>query len=126
LIGVGVGYALDPVTPIIKRICTSSFVIVSGGWCLLALAFSYWLVDVKKFRKWPTFFVYVGMNSLLIYLFTQTGGAEWVDKIVRPFTTGIFGWIGAWKASVVTSFVVWGALWTICYWLYQKRIFVKI
>jgi predicted acyltransferase len=126
LIGVGVGYALDPVTPIIKRICTSSFVIVSGGWCLLALALSYWLVDVKKFQKWPRFFVYVGMNSLLIYLFTETGGAEWVDKIVRPFTMGIFGWTGALPASIVTSFVVWGALWTICYWLYQKRIFVKI
>src|SRR5207245_1671926 len=62
LIGVIVGYALNPVTPIIKRICTSSFVIVSGGWCLLALAFSYWLVDVKKIQRWPKFFAYVGMN----------------------------------------------------------------
>src|SRR2546427_8833036 len=41
LIGVVVGYALNPVTPMIKRICTSSFVIASGGWCLLALALSY-------------------------------------------------------------------------------------
>ena len=30
-----IGYALDPITPIIKRISTSSFVIVSGGWCLM-------------------------------------------------------------------------------------------
>ncbi|GEM_PF-1718536 len=37
---------LNPVTPIIKRICTSSFVIVSGCCCLIALGLSYWLVDV--------------------------------------------------------------------------------
>ena len=40
LIGLAVGYALDPITPIIKRICTSSFILASGGWALLALAFS--------------------------------------------------------------------------------------
>jgi predicted acyltransferase len=126
LIGVIVGYALNPVTPIIKRICTSSFVIVSGGWCLLALAFSYWLVDVKKFQKWPGFFVYVGMNSLLIYLFTETGGADWVAKIVKPFTMGMFGWTGELSARIVTSLAVLGLLWYICYWLYQRKIFVKI
>src|SRR5437867_2667958 len=84
LIGVIVGYALDPVTPIVKRICTSSFVIVSGGWCLLALGLSYWVVDVKKFQKWARFFCYVGMNSLLIYLFTETGGADWFGQIMKP------------------------------------------
>ena len=126
LIGVVVGYALNPVTPIIKRICTSSFVIASGGWCLLALALSYWLVDVKKFHKPARFFVYVGMNSLLIYLFTETGGAEWIAKIVKPFTTGIFGWTGDLQARIVTSLAVWGLLWYLCYWLYQRKIFVRI
>ena len=74
ILGVIIGYALDPITPIVKRICTSSFVIVSGGWCLLALVFSYWLIDIKKFRKGIVFFNIVGMNSLFIYLFTNTGG----------------------------------------------------
>jgi predicted acyltransferase len=114
------------VTPIIKRICTSSFVIVSGGWCLLALAFSYWLIDVKQLRRWAWFFVYVGMNSLFIYLFTETGGAEWVGAIVKPFTEGIFGWASPLSAAIATSLIVWGILWYICYWLYQKKIFVRI
>ena len=39
------------IMPIIKRICTSSFVIVSGGWCLLALGFSYWLYKRRIFIK---------------------------------------------------------------------------
>jgi len=66
-IGVVAGYSLNPLTPIIKRICTSSFVIVSGGWCLLALVLSYWLIDVIGLKKWSVFFNIVGMNSLFIY-----------------------------------------------------------
>ena len=126
LIAIVLGYALDPVTPIIKRICTSSFVIVSGGWCLLALGFSYWLVDVKKIERGPRFFNYVGMNSLFIYLFTNTGGSEWLARIVKPFTMGFFAWSGDVSAKIITSFVVWGLLWYFCYWLYQRRIFFKI
>jgi predicted acyltransferase len=125
-IGVAAGYALDPVTPIIKRICTSSFVIVSGGWCLVVLALSYWLIDVMGRKKWSAFFNIVGMNSLFIYLFTNTGGAEWFHKISRPFTMGLFAWAGTVQAEIVTSLVVWGMLWGLCFWMYKKRIFIKI
>lgn len=126
VLGVVAGYALDPVTPIIKRICTSSFVIVSGGWCLIALALSYWVIDVKKLHRWSVFFNYVGMNSLFIYLFTNTGGASWIMRIVKPFTMGFLGWTGEAAAGILTSLTVWGLLWYICYWLYRHRIFIKI
>jgi predicted acyltransferase len=125
-IGLVVGYGLDPVTPIIKRICTTSFVIASGGWCLVGLALCYWLIDVKKVRRGVLFFNVVGMNSLFIYLVTNTGGAEWFHRIVRPFSDGIFGWTGALGAAIATSLIVWGMLWYLCYWMYSKRIFIKI
>jgi predicted acyltransferase len=121
-----IGYALDPVTPIIKRICTSSFVIVSGGWCLFSLGLSYWVIDVLKINKWSKFFAIVGMNPLFIYLFAETGGTEWIQKIVRPFTMGFFNWLGYLNAQILTSLVVWGILWYICYWLYKKKIFIRI
>jgi predicted acyltransferase len=126
LIGVVVGYALNPWTPIIKRIASTSFVIVSGGWCLLALALCYWLIDVRKLKKWTLFFNIVGMNPLLIYLFTMTGGAWWFSRIAKPFTTGLFAWAGSINAAIVTSLVVWGMLWLLCFWLYKKRIFVRL
>jgi len=126
LLGVIAGYALNPVTPIIKRICTSSFVIVSGGWCLLALCFSFWLIDVMKVQKWSKFFAIVGMNSLFIYLFTESGGAGWLNRIAKPFAVGIFGWTGDWGAKVITSLAVWGLLWSMCCWLYKKKIFIRI
>lgn len=126
LVGVGLGYGLDPITPIIKRICTTSFVIVSGGWCLLVLAFCYWLIDIKKVSFSVWFFSVVGMNSLFIYLFTNTGGGEWFHDIIKPFTYGLLGWSGETWAALVTSALVWAALWSLCYALYKKRIFIRI
>lgn len=126
LIGIVLGYGLNPITPIIKRICTSSFVIVSGGWCLVALAFFYWLVDLKKFQRIPKFFAVVGMNPIFIYLFTNTGGTKWIHRIVNPFTSGFFGWIGELPYKIMTAFIIWFLLWYICYWLYRRKILIKI
>src|SRR5258708_29811634 len=65
------GYILDwsNITPIIKRIATSSFTLVSLGYSLLTLAVCYWWIDVKDHRRHLEFFTIVGMNSIFIYLF---------------------------------------------------------
>lgn len=126
VIGLAAGYALDPVTPIIKRISTSSFVLASGGWALLALAFSYWLIDVKKIQRWSRFLIIVGMNPLFIYLFAESGGGKWLYSIVMPFSTGLTGWAGEAAGGLFTSAVVWFLLWYLCYWLYKRKIFIKI
>jgi len=125
-IGLILGFGVDSYTPIIKRIATSSFVIVSGGWCLLALALSYWVIDVLKIQKWSTIFAIVGMNPLFIYLFAESGGAAWLYNIVKPFSTGLFIWAGIMPVKLITSFIVWALLWYICYWLYNRKIFIKI
>ena len=126
LAGIAAGYALSPVTPIIKRICTSSFILASGGFCLLALALSYWIIDVRKHRNWATFFNIVGLNSLFIYLFTESGGTSWVTKLVRPFTKALFGWTGELGGEIFMSLAAWAILWLMCYWLYKNKILIKI
>lgn len=120
------GYALNFVTPIIKRISTTSFVLAGGGWTLLAFAFSYWLVDVKQMRKGMWFFAVVGMNPLFIYLFAHIGGADLITNVVKPFTMGLFGWAGTLTASIITSAVVWLALWSICFWMDKRRIYIRL
>jgi predicted acyltransferase len=126
LLALVAGYALHPITPIIKRIATSSFVMVSGGWALLTLAFSYWLIDIKKQKNWSLFFAVVGMNSLFIYLFCHVGGAGVVERCIVPFSNALFGWLGEVKAGIITSLLVLYALWYLCNWLYRNRIFFKI
>ena len=126
LIGVSAGFALNPLTPIIKRICTSSFIFVSGGFCLLSLALFYWLFDVRKVRRFSIFLAVVGMNPLFIYLFSHTGGVNWLRRLVSPFTGGLLGWAGRLPAEIILALLLWGLLWGICWWLYMRRIFIKI
>jgi predicted acyltransferase len=126
LIGLVAGYALSPITPIIKRICTSSFILVSGGWTILALALSFWMIDMKKWNRGVLFFAIVGMNPLFIYLFAHLEGADFIRQIVEPFTTSLLSWMGEWPVSLITSILVLSLLWYLCYWLYKRRIFIKI
>ncbi len=125
-----VGYGLDiaGITPIIKRICTSSFVIATGGWCLVTLAFLYWLVDIRGFKRWTTFFTIVGLNPIFIYIFSETLGQQWFNGFVAIFMHGTLGWVGAPEGAVlvITALAVLGLEWALCYWLYQRRIFIKI
>lgn len=125
-----IGYTLDwtSVTPIIKRICTSSFVLVSGGWALLALAFSYWLIDIKKGNNWIFPFVVVGTNSIFIYMFSNTVGGQWFNGFVAIFTHGILGWFntGEFLMELITSLTILALEWSLCYYLYLKKIFFRI
>ncbi len=121
-----VGYGLDPITPIIKRIATTSFVIVSGGWALLALAFSYWLIDIKKSRKWVIVFSVVGMNPLFIYLFAHLEGVKYLRAIIYPFTQAAFSWMGQFPADMIQNTIIWFMMWYICYWMYKRKIFIRI
>jgi len=124
-----IGYSLDllNITPIIKRIATSSFVFVSGGWAMLALCFSYWLIDVKKrFIKGSLVFRIVGMNCIFIYLFFSVGGAGLLNRIFAPFSALLFSWGGELTTGMITSLAVWASMWYMCYWLYKNKLFIKI
>ena len=130
LAGLVVGYGLDllGITPIIKRIATTSFVIVSGGWCLLTLAACYWLVDVKGYRSWVLFFSLVGMNSIFIYMFSQTVGHQWVNETVAIFTDGVLNWLGVGEVlkAFVAALAILALEWYLCYWLYKRKVFIKV
>lgn len=130
VLGLVIGYGLDAlsITPIVKRIATTAFIFASGGWALLALAFLYWLVDIKGFKKWTTFFIIVGTNSIFIYIFAETIGHQWLGGFARIFT---FGYLGIFPFSdaflaVLNAFVVLIIMWYLCYFLYKHKIFIKI
>lgn len=126
IIGLIIGYGLNPVTPIIKRIATSTFVFASGGWTLLMLAFSYWLIDILKFRRGITLFTVIGMNSLFIYLFSNVGGSNLSRQIVLPLSKLIFGWSGELNVNIFNSLMAAFLMWYMCYWMFKQHLFIKI
>lgn len=125
-----IGFGLDwlHITPIIKRIATSSFTLASLGWCLLALAFCYWWIDIKYHRKYLFFFTVVGMNSIFIYLFFEIVGSRWFNDYVSAVTDGLMTMAGFPQLLMdfITCFTIFGLEWGLCYFLYKKKIFFRV
>jgi predicted acyltransferase len=62
------GWAWSAQMPVIKKIWTSSYVLVAGGYSAALLGVFYWIVEVAKWRWWCQPFVWMGMNSITIYM----------------------------------------------------------
>ncbi|MEP7320677.1 MAG: DUF5009 domain-containing protein [Saprospiraceae bacterium] len=126
----GIGYIMDlaGITPIIKRIATTSFTLVSLGWCLLGLLFFYWWVDIKNHRRYTLFFIVLGMNSLFIYLFFEIIGSRWFNGYISAIATGVMNMFSASDhvSAIVGSMCIFGLEWGLCWWLWRKKIFFKL
>ena len=137
IIGVILGLLIDPIMPINKRLWTSSFALFAGGWACLFFILFYWLIDIQGYKKWVFPFVIYGMNPITIYTFNGL----WKPWILNRWSFGTSAGLITLKKAVVTSFVSWfGALagsltytavivliyWLICYWMYRKKIFLKL
>ncbi|MDQ6902996.1 MAG: DUF5009 domain-containing protein [Bacteroidota bacterium] len=124
------GYTLDlaGITPIIKRIATSSFTLVSGGYCLLMLAFLYYWIDVTDHKRWLLFFTIVGMNSIFIYLFFEIVMSRWLLAYISIIVNGVISPTGFSEAAIlfITSIIAFIFEWLLCFWLYRKKIFFKV
>lgn len=124
--GVLAGYALRPYLPIIERIASGTYVIVTGGFALISMALSFYLVDILQFRKIPWFFAIFGMNPIFLYLFGELGGGRIFHRMATPFTSRLFGWGGETMVNIITIILVAGMFWYLSYFLYRKKIFFKL
>ncbi|MFI5154819.1 MAG: acyltransferase family protein [Chitinophagales bacterium] len=124
------GFGLDwaGITPIIKRIATSSFTLASLGFCLFELAFFYWWIDIRGHRKHWEFFTIVGMNSLFIYLFFEIVGDRWFTGYISSISNGLMGFIRTPEMLmlIISSLCVFVLEWFLCYFLYKNKIFFKL
>lgn len=118
--GVALGWALNPIVPVIMKLWTTSYGIASAGWACLMFLFFYWIIDVRGHRQWAFPFVVIGMNAVAIYM-AQT--LIPLRKIVAIFTTGIAANLGPWGA-LFQAIAVLVVEWLILYWMYRRRIFL--
>ncbi len=125
------GFAMDllNITPIVKRIATSSFTLASGGFAVLTLALFYWAIDVKGFnKKWLKIFGVVGTNSIFIYLFSETVGSQWFRDFGMIWTKGLLGpfHLSEQLIAVLNSILVLAIFWYITYFLDRHKIYFKV
>ena len=129
--GLGAGLALNHfgICPLVKRIWTPSWTLFAAGCTLWMLAGFYLVIEVVRLRFWAFPLVVVGMNSIAIYC---------MDKLIRPWILDTlkihlgedvfsgYGRIDDVFVPVVQNVVAMLALWLICFWMYRRKIFLKI
>lgn len=116
-------FAMHPWIPFIKQLCTASFILYSLGWVIFMLIGFYWLVEVRGYRQWTFPLVVVGMNSIFIYSVSEIL-FHWLDRAVGVFTFH-YRFIGK-LAPVAQACTVLLLMWSMCYWLYKRKIFLKV
>ena len=62
------GYGCAPWVPIVKKLWTSTYVCVAGGWTLLFCSLIYCFTDVLNSRRWFTPITFFGTAALWFYL----------------------------------------------------------
>ncbi|MBO0342519.1 DUF1624 domain-containing protein [Muricauda lutimaris] len=128
-----VGLAWDLILPINKKLWTSSFVLLTCGIDLFAIAILIYILDMRKSKGWSYFFEVFGKNTLFIYLLSEL-------FIITLFAIDINGeslyrWIAdnvfiSWSGGHVGSllFALWVMLtcWVVGYFMDKKGIYVKV
>lgn len=125
VIGVLSGVALDPWVPIIKRMITSSYTLLTMGLCCLSMLVFYCLIDVLGFRRWAFVFMVIGANSIFIYVIDLTLHAWLIQKagifVEYYFARGIGAYTAPLSALVVLTFEF-----CLCLWLYRRKLYIRI
>jgi predicted acyltransferase len=128
LVGLAGGWALGAlgICPVVKRIWTPSWVLFSGGWCFLLLAAFYWVIDVMKFKGWAFPLVVIGMNSIAAYVIAHLFDAFIEKNLATHLGSGIFNTFGAAYQPFVHGAATLAVMWLILYWMYRRKLFLKI
>src|SRR6186997_3385688 len=64
------GFIWNSCFPFNKSLWTSSYVIVTTGLAFLVFGSSYWLIDIKGYKRWALPFVVFGANALSLFVFS--------------------------------------------------------
>ena len=133
-----VGWAWNYWFPVNKALWTSPYVVLTTGMALQLLAACYWLVDIKRLRRWSLPFAVFGTNALAVYFlseffvllaslvrFTRPDGSQ--SDLLGLIYEKLFA---SWASPVNASLAF--AVCTVLFWLgvmsllYRKRIFIKV
>ena len=112
---------------VVKKIWTSSFVLVAGGFSAILLGLFYQIIDVSKKQWWATPFLWIGTNAIAVYMLAhcvklnvlaeRLVGGE-IQKNLNSMQAGLGDLL---VAFVALSFAV-----LFCRFLYRRRIFLKV
>ena len=122
------GFLFSYSCPIIKKVWSPTYVLVTSGFTYLFFVLLIWIIDLRKCSKWIIPFQALGCNPLFIYLFAglmadmlgQIGLHEEVYAVfVKLFNPSCF-------SSMMYAIVYVAVNAGLAYILYKKRVFIKL
>ena len=122
-LGVAGGVALLLGCPCVKPSWNPTYILVAGAISTAALALFHWVIDVKGFTKWCFAFQVIGMNSITVYLFHRLFDLKYTS---RRFLLGVANSVPQEWFDAVIAFGVPIICWIFVYYLYRKKIFLKV
>jgi heparan-alpha-glucosaminide N-acetyltransferase len=128
LIGLGSGWLLGAlgICPVVKRIWTPSFMLWSGGVCFLILAGAYYVIDVLGYRRWAFPLGVIGMNSIAAYCLYELCARFIGENLTTHLGEAAFRAAGDPYLPFLHGVAVVLTLWLILFWMYRRRIFLRI
>jgi predicted acyltransferase len=122
------GWLLDQsgLCPSVKRIWTPAWTLYSGGWCFLLLAGFYAVIEGLRWRIWAFPLVVIGMNSIAIYVLVHLINGFIIRSLKTHLGQDVFQRFGSDYETQATGAAVLIVLWLILYWMYRRRIFLRI
>ena len=126
---VALGWIWNIHFPVIKKIWTSSYVLVAAGYSALLMALFYYIVDVIKLRAWCQPFIWMGMNSITVYLTSNMLGG--FRKLALRLTGGdlrlfLEGSVAKGAGDLLVSVVGLLLAFAFVRFLYKRQIFLRL
>src|SRR5215469_2579524 len=112
--------------PIVKRVWTSSYTLYSGGWVVLMLAGFYALTEWKGWRRWALPLIVVGMNSIAIYVMSWTMEPFFFSALHIHLGPLISAVVSPTFQPVVYGLGIMLIFWLTLFWMYRRKIFLRI
>jgi predicted acyltransferase len=127
--GVALGTLWGIQFPVIKKIWTSSYVLVAGGYSAMLLGGFYLVIDIWKWQRWCRPFVWLGMNSITLYLtagllgeFTSPAERLVGGDIKNFFDAQVANGFGGLMIAIVGLLLAFG----FARFLYRRNIFLRL
>jgi len=93
-----------------------------GGFSFLLLALFYGVIDVAGIKRWSFFFVVIGGNALLAYVYSHVFGSTLSDVFVANLAAKL---PSEPLGDLIEGLAQLGLLWLILWYLYRNRTFLR-
>jgi predicted acyltransferase len=118
LLLLALGWAWHPFFPIIKKIWSSSFVLVAAGWSTLLLGLFYGIVDILGWRRGLAPFLWVGSNPIALYLCSGFGFFRTISERLATAPPPPYDWL--------PSALTFALMLATAQWLHKRQLFLKV